>query len=623
MWQSDVSGSRRNNVSEPFRELFQPYVDTQVISGFDFMVRFELLIMFAAAQSQSIPYTIRENWRRFYPEIPDAVETELFGEVIRYIENYRTGMRLISEGQNINRRSIRENAIYPVALLLVINDSAGQIDPDEVCWKTVKLLSGTLSDPDSGTRKLKTRIKDSLMRLSCPLNSKATLLPKTVEILQKHQTTPRRLFDRLYPTLERKRVPNRDSSAPRPDAASTDRNTTPPAVAPSPAVSAAPPPAPVDTQKLPDTPKQAPAETKTDVARVDSPAETKAASPESRNVPRQTPGYDSSYVQTCSPLMFSRVVCLLELCLIKKQEAEKTTGESKRPEGGRVELEPLFKACWSDIFAEPYSQESYKQVYQIIRRNWFLDSISRLFHYPLEELRSDKTLRAIIIARSVNCVLSRIPRRTTVNTLIEESLSLYDEFNVVSIGAEEEDTKSYIRQFQTMDEQLDERVLELFRTYREVIDASIQKTQEGLSKSRTRNRYIEAVKRERDQRINDLQEQVSHSRYHILYELTEMLSSETYGYLLGRFYRIAQGYDTPDERTPALCRDFMQILHYFSIDPIDGDQIGKPYDPDAKKLIIDNFTGITQPGIVFPGWRVADDTVILPVATEIDSGGDE
>ena len=124
-------------------------------------------------------------------------------------------------------------------------------------------------------------------------------------------------------------------------------------------------------------------------------------------------------------------------------------------------------------------------------------------------------------------------------------------------------------------------------------------------------------------RINDLEEQVSRSRYHVLYKLTEMLSSETYGYLLGRFYRIAQGYDTPDERTPALCRDFMQILHYFGIDPVDGDQIGKPYDKDAKKLIIDNFTGITQRGIVFPGWRVANDTVILPVATEIDSVGDE
>ena len=492
MWQSNSIGSRKNSVSDPFSELFQPFIDMRVISGFDFMIRFELLSIFAASQSLSIPYAIRKNWKRFYPEIPSAVETELFAEMVRYIESYRLGMKLLSEGRTINNRSIRENAIVPMALLLAINESNGQVDPDEVCAKAFKLLAKIESDP----HKLKTRLKDALMRLSCPLNSQTTLMPETVKTLQKNLPMLRRLFDSLYRTLERRSIPDRRDTVSNPNPVSESAGHAPL----SPEVSAAPPPAPVSNVRtvLPVAPQPVQTEAVKETGVVSDSADVKATRQEKKNLTRHVSRYDSSYTQNCSPLLFSRVVCLLELCLIKKQEGEVATGETGRIASGNEGLEPLFKAYWSDIFSEPYSPELYRQLFLIIRGNRFLDSISFLFRYPLEDLRSDKILRAIIIARSVNCALSRIPRRTTINTLIEESLSLYEKFNVVSVGAEEEDTVSYIKRFQTLDGQLDERVLTLFRTHKEIIDRSIQKTQEGLTKNRTRNRYVEAVAREED-----------------------------------------------------------------------------------------------------------------------------
>ena len=67
MLQSNTPDFQEMRVSDPFPELFQPLIDAEKISGPDFMIRLELLIMLAAIQSLPIPYAIRENWKRFYP----------------------------------------------------------------------------------------------------------------------------------------------------------------------------------------------------------------------------------------------------------------------------------------------------------------------------------------------------------------------------------------------------------------------------------------------------------------------------------------------------------------------------------------------------------------------------
>lgn len=308
-----------------------------------------------------------------------------------------------------------------------------------------------------------------------------------------------------------------------------------------------------------------------------------------------------------SPMEFARMVCLVEKCL-----QEGTAAKRK---------EQLIKAHWQVAFDGVLcTEDNLDEFLRYMRKNPFLDALSFLFRYPVEEIRNDRIVRMIAIVRTVNSVFAHSPSLLPKEALIESSLLLYGQFNVVSNGLEEKDIADYLGCFLSSDSHIDERVMSIFRQHKNIIEINYKNTQEGLMQSRTRNYYVEAIQSRNDKQIAELQEQVAGSRFAVLSRLIDMLSCPSYGYLLGKVYRIAYGHDKPDgEAVVTLCKDLLQVLRMFEIVPTNEELIGIPYnaiDNEECKIILDRFTGYPNSEVVYPGWRVEDDVVALPIATD-------
>lgn len=313
--------------------------------------------------------------------------------------------------------------------------------------------------------------------------------------------------------------------------------------------------------------------------------------------------------QQMSPIGFARAVCLIE--------------KSLQETACKMPKEQLLQRNWDSIFEGiPYSEENLKSVLNSIRGNRFLEALCFLFQLSIKDIRNARIVRMVAVVRSVNNVLAHTPRALSKTALQESSMLLYSQFNVVSNGFEELDIANYINCFLTPNAELDERVLAIFREQKDILESNFKNAQEELNQSKTRNYYVEVLRSQNDKQVAELQEKVAGSRFAVLSSLIEMLSCSTYGYLLGKIYRIANEYDEPDvESTITLCKDLLQVLRMFDIMPINEKVIGMPYknlNMDECKIVLDRFTGYSSPEVVYPGWQIEGNVVSLPVATEED-----
>ena len=305
-------------------------------------------------------------------------------------------------------------------------------------------------------------------------------------------------------------------------------------------------------------------------------------------------------------VQFARIVCMIEACLAE--------GE------GKNQWDALLSKYWHIAYDDiPCSEKNRKSFFDFVHKDIYLDGLAFLFLHSIGDVRNARITRIIAVTRAVHNVLAHVPRAQTNEELQESSFHVYSQFNVVSDGHEEEDLPKYISRFLTEEGMLDVQAMAIMREYRSTISNNCKKAIEGLAQSRARNYYVETLRSQNERQVAELQEQAAGSRFAALSSLVETLSGSTYGFLLGKIFRIAYGYDTPDtESMQTLCRDILQVLRLFNIKPIGENLIGKSYmlvDRNECRLTMERYTGYSDTDVVYPGWQVEDDAVAWPIAT--------
>lgn len=313
-------------------------------------------------------------------------------------------------------------------------------------------------------------------------------------------------------------------------------------------------------------------------------------------------------------VQFARIVCMLETCLAE--------GE------GKNQRETLLAKHWHIAFDHiPYNTENLENFISFMLKDSYLKVLSFLFSHSIGDIREARITRMIAVMRAVHNVLAYSSRAQSREELQENSFDIYSHFNVVSNGYEQEDLSQYISRFLTQEGMLDVQAMAMMREYRDTISSNCKKARDGLVQSRVHNYYIETLRRQNEWQVAKLEEQAAGSRFAALSGLVKTLSGATYGFLLGRVFRIANGYDTLDaESTQNLCKDILQVLRLFNIKPIGEDLIGKPYELANRsecKLTLEQYTGYSDTGVVYPGWQVEDNAVAWPIATMEETEGQE
>lgn len=312
----------------------------------------------------------------------------------------------------------------------------------------------------------------------------------------------------------------------------------------------------------------------------------------------------------CTPLKYIRIICLLYLAI----EEHKKTKEAR---------EICIEKKWTEIFTNTeFSEEALEEIDAIIRNDEYLKAIDFLFKYPFREIKNSRIVRRIITGLFVNKVLSQLPHNSSLETVVDEAMSLFSGIPTLSIGKEEDDIEIYTRKFVTDDGNIDDRISEVLWKYSSLISSFYKQAVEDInSEDSARKRYWwEGLLDEKRQQVSDLQEELVITRANTIFELIETLNSPSYNFLLSRLYRFAYGYDQPSvDEIRMEVKNLIQVLHLFNVSTTDNNLIDKNIsDPACEELnyktaVISDMKSNT---IVFPGWIVSGDTVTLPIASK-------
>ena len=320
----------------------------------------------------------------------------------------------------------------------------------------------------------------------------------------------------------------------------------------------------------------------------------------------------NSYRESChnTPLNYIRVVCLLYLAL----EEHRRTGESR---------ESLLKAQWSKVFGTiPFDEAAQNEIDNLIASEPDLDAIDMLFRYSLREIRNGRIVRRIIVGLCVHQVLSRLPHGLSVDMAIDEATTLFSRFTALSVGKEEADIEKYLERFIAIDGNVDDRVSRLLWEYADNISEFFKMSLESInSADSARQRFWwEEILDKKDREVSTLQSQIGATKTNTVFSLVEKLSSSSYNYVLSRLYRFAQGYDSPSEDEIRIAiKTLMQVLHLFGVRTIGEELIDLELSDNACDevgVMTAVISDMKSNRVVFPGWSVAGDTVVLPIACE-------
>lgn len=316
-----------------------------------------------------------------------------------------------------------------------------------------------------------------------------------------------------------------------------------------------------------------------------------------------------------TPLKYIQIVCMMYLAL----------SEYRKNGGSR---EQLFEMQWPKVFGViTYDEETRKEVEELIATDSNLEALNMLFRYSLREIRSGRIVRSIIVALCVHQVLARIPHGSSEDMVIDEAITLFSRFSALSVGREEEDIEIYLKRFITVDGNVDDRVSRLLWEYADTISEFLKMSLESInSADSVRKRFWwEEMIDKKDKEVRILQNQIGATKVNTVFSLVEKLSSPTYNYVLGRLYRFSQGYDSLSENEMRIIiKTVMQVFHLFGVKAIGEELIDLKLEDSvcAGSAVTTAIVSDMESGyVVFPGWNVSGDTVILPIASEKKSSG--
>lgn len=308
------------------------------------------------------------------------------------------------------------------------------------------------------------------------------------------------------------------------------------------------------------------------------------------------------------PLKYIRIVCLMYLAL-----------EKHRKLGGN--RESLLKEQWTKVFGSiPCTRQAQNEIDDFIASEPDLEALNKLFKYSLKEVRSGRIVRRIVVCLCVHQVLSRLPHNSSADMVIDEAMLLFGRFSALSVGREEADIEEYLKKFITDDGIVDERVSHFLWEYTDTISEFFKMSIENInSVDNARKRYWweeELIRKEKE--VNLLQNQIDATKTNTIFSLVEMLSSPTYNYVLSRLYRFTQGFDSlSTEETKQELKTLFHIFRLFGVNAVEEMIIDKELSDkacDGLEIITAVVPDMESGHIIFPGWDVDGDTVMLPIA---------
>jgi len=317
--------------------------------------------------------------------------------------------------------------------------------------------------------------------------------------------------------------------------------------------------------------------------------------------------HDSCYN---APLKYMRIVCLMYLAL----EEHRKTGRDR---------EGLFQELWSKVFETlPLNKETQLEINILIAEDPDLLALDMLFKYSLKEIRSGRIVRRIIVALCVHQVLSKLPHGSSEDMVIDEAMTLFSRFSTLSVGKEESDIEAYLKKFVVSDGNVDDRISQLLWEYAETISEFFKMSLDSInSADNARKRFWwEEILDRKEKKVSTLQNQIGSTKANTIFSLVEKLSSSSYNYVLGRLYRFAQGYDSPSQNEIRVAlNNLMQVFQLFGVKAIGEKLVDLEMSDslcDENRISTAVISDMRIGHVVFPGWSVDGDTVVLPVASK-------
>lgn len=516
----------------------------------DFFIRLDLIGILASARKIHLGAMLQRSWADVFPRLP--LTSDIEKSCLAYFDNDRFGYKLISSGDSIRSSMLMLKSLIPAAVIL--NLSCLETETVNLAALAVGASEMILDAVDDRSA-LFSRVDAILQDY---FQDGTRLDPETLRLIRRNRPDVESVFDRLHDALRSRRSTARSGGMTG------------------------------------------------DIQRRRQSARVPAAGVSKGNVPSAyAPASGRSRFDT--PMDYARVACLLFAALPKADDTRKTREESIREQ-------------WNRLFPKAaFTEQALNELNMFLESDRDLNAFNMLFRYSLKEIQNERIAHRIIVCLCVNQVLSRLPHNSPVDLVTDEAVSLFERFDILSLGKEEGDIERYLRRLGAGSGCVDEQITRLIWQYSEDIAFQFKKSVRDInSKDRVRRRYWEARLGEKDRQVSELQSQINTTRINTVYSIVEKMCSPEYDYMLSRLYRFAYQSDSlPEEQFRLLIKQFFQMLRFFGVRPTMEDIVGRPLSDVSEigmDVIVEPISGMENNCVVFPGWNVSGDTVILPIA---------
>ena len=232
----------------------------------------------------------------------------------------------------------------------------------------------------------------------------------------------------------------------------------------------------------------------------------------------------------------------------------------------------------------------------------------------IQKIRSDSYIRSLTVHRTVAMVVSLIEPENAyikqIDEIVGDIIAYLSYVNYIPDKAEEADIMEILDTY-LENGRFNTDSVRLLNTYKQNWKQSYQNTREFLNQ---RNRAVSVL----NDKIDEMEVSLAKANYDTLKQLIIELDRGSFGYQLGKMYRLAFGIDTVSvDELVSILKILFHQFNNMGIKPVAENQFGQELYKDSllyKESIPEIVNEDSKPRILlYPGWSLNGTVIAQPV----------